>query len=578
MKVKQTVARLWPYLAPYKYSIFFALLLSFPMAAINVLPAKLMQFLTDEVLVKKDYAALRTVAILIPVGFLANFIVRFSNGYLIRSSANRMIQKIRNDVVAHLAKLSVGYFNEMQAGAIVSRVINDVQTIVRAISGLVDLVKEPVTLLALLCYAFYLNWQLTLITLLLIPLAGLLLSNAGKHSKRYSNTILNKLGEMSSLLTEAIGGVRVVQSFNLESYVKGRFMKGNREFTRAALKAIRLEELSRPAVEFIFGLAMTFLIFYSGREIIKDRMTIGEFTAFIACFGMMLNPLKKILELNMALNQSAAAVENIYALLDVAPDIQNAPDAVALKDFQSNIEFRNLRFRYPKSDRDILQSFNLQIKKGEVIAFVGASGAGKSTILSLLPRFQDPQEGQVLLDGIDLRKLELASLRSKIALVSQDVFLFHDSLRVNIRAGCHSATDEDIKNAAIAAQAWNFIEALPNGLDTVIGDRGQKLSGGERQRISIARAVLKNAPILLLDEATSALDSENERLVQLALDRLMKGRTALVVAHRLSTIRKADRIIVMEKGKILEEGNHETLLSRGGAYAEAINIQSSFSD
>lgn len=576
MKKREAGRLIWPYLKPHLPAVVLAMVLSIPMAALAILPAKLMSYLTDYVLVQKDYEALRFVVAALAVGFVVNFVVRFFNNFLIRSAANRMTQKLRNDIYQHLLKLSVGYFNEAQGGVFISRVITDVQLISRAVSSFIDIVKEPLTLIGLLGYAIYLNWTLTLFALILIPICALLLSNAGRHSKRYTHRIFDSMGEMSSLLSESISGMRVIQAFGLEGFLKGQFMKANRDFTRTCIKAIRMEELSRPAVELVFGFLITFLVFYAGREALKGRMTPGEVIAFFSSFAMMLNPLKKLSDLNISLNQSMAAIETVFRILELKPEIQNRPGALKIAPFQKEIEFRNVTFRYSPQLPPLLENFSLTIRKGEVVALVGASGAGKSTLLSLIPRFFDPSEGQVLIDGVNVKDATLESLRAQVALVTQDVFLFHDTVRTNIKAGRHSINDEQVRAAAEAAQAWNFIERMPTGLNTEIGDRGQKLSGGERQRLSIARAILKDAPILLLDEATSALDSENERLVQAALDRLLVGRTAIVVAHRLSTIRKANRILVMERGRIVEEGTHEALLGKGGAYAKALSLQEGF--
>jgi subfamily B ATP-binding cassette protein MsbA len=577
MKKTAAVRLIWPYLKPHMPSILIAMLLSIPMAAIAVLPARLMSYLTDHVLVKKDYEALRVVVAALLFGFVLNFVVRFFNNFLIRSAANSLTQKLRNDIYQQLLRLSVGYFNEAQGGTFISRVINDVQLISRAVSSFIDIVKEPLTLIGLLGYAIYLNWALTLFALILIPISALLLSNAGRHSKRYTHRIYDKMGEMSALLSESISGMRVIQAFGLQSFLKGQFMKANRDFSRTVIKAIRMEELSRPAVELVFGFLITFLVFYAGREALKGRMSPGDVIAFFSCFGMMLNPLKKLSDLNISLNQSLAAIETVFGILHLRPEIEDKPGAQRLAPFAREIEFKNISFAFNKGEANLFENFSLTIKKGEVVALVGASGAGKSTLLSLIPRFFDPRAGAVSIDGVNVRDATLESLRAQVALVTQDVFLFHDTVRANIKAGRHQLSDAQVRAAAEAAQAWGFIEKMPKGLETEIGDRGQKLSGGERQRLSIARALLKDAPILLLDEATSALDGENERLVQAALDRLLVGRTAIVVAHRLSTIRKATRILVMEKGRILEEGTHEGLLAKGGAYAQALSLQEGFS-
>lgn len=576
MTKKEAFHRIWPYLKPHIGRVILSMILSIPMAAISFVGAPAVKFLTDEVLGKKSYANLRLLVFTIIGAAILNFIVRFYNNSLIRTAASHMTQTLRNDLYQHLLKLSAGYFNEAQGGVLTSRVVNDVQWISKAIGSLIDIVREPLTLIALLAYAFYLNWSLTLFTLIILPVCAILIGNSGKHSKRYATRANDKLGDMSAQISESISGMRVIQAFRLENYLRGQFMKVNRDYTRTILKTIRMEELSRPAVELVFAFAIAFLFFYAGREALLGRMTAGDVVAFFLAFGLILAPLKKISELSLTLNQSAAAVDSVFRIMDLPPEVNDRASAHRLEAFAEEIEFRNVTFSYRQAPSPQLENFSLKVKKGEVVALVGASGAGKSTLLSLIPRFFDPQGGSILIDGHDLRDVELKSLRSQIALVTQEVFLFHDSIRANIRGGRHDISDDRLKEAAQAAQAWPFIERMPEKMNSVIGDRGQKLSGGERQRLSIARAILKDAPILLLDEATSALDTENERLVQAALDKLLEGRTAIVVAHRLSTVRRADRILVMERGRIVEEGNHESLLARNGAYARAIKLQEGF--
>jgi ATP-binding cassette, subfamily B, bacterial MsbA len=575
MKKQSGTLRLWPYLKPHFGSMLASLLLSIPMAALKIGPAPAVKYLTDSILVSKDEKALLWLPVIVIGAFTLNFVIRFFHFYFIRKAATHVIQTLRIDLYNKLTSLSLRYFGDAQGGALLSTVINDVQNIVQGISSLVHLVREPVIFLSLLGYAFYLNWRLALLTIIVTPFTAILLANTGKHTKRYSSKILSSLGDLSSLLAESFAGMRVIQGFNLESFMRGQFMQRNRELARTTLKAIRVEELSHPAVELITGFVVALVLYYGGSEVLHGKMTPGDVFAFFTCFGLMIQPLKTFNELNIRFNQCSASATRVFALLDTEADIKEIPNAKVLQSFSDSIEFRNVSFRY-KDGRAILDNFSLKIKKGEVVALVGPSGAGKTTILSLIPRFYDPQAGQILIDGVDIREAKIASLRKQIALVTQEVFLFHDSVRTNIRAGLHQAGDEKIEAAARAAQAWDFIQGLHEKMDTVIGDRGQKLSGGERQRVSIARAILKDAPILLLDEATSALDSENERLVQAALDTLMEGRTAIVVAHRLSTIRKADRIIVLEHGKILEEGNHEALMAKSGTYARAISMQEGF--
>jgi ATP-binding cassette, subfamily B, bacterial MsbA len=576
LKKQNALLRLWPYLKPHFAILAASLLLSIPLAAIKVGPAPALKYLTDTILIQKDEKAL----LLFPFGLIAlfalNFVVRFFHYYFIRATATRVVQKLRNDLYAHLMGLSLNFFSDAQGGALLSRVMNDVQIVVQGISNMINLVREPIVFAGLLGYAFYLNWKLTLLTLVITPLMAILFGNTGKHAKRYTTKIQTNMSELSSLLSESFAGIRVIQAFGLEGFMRGQFMQKNRELSRTSLKAIRLQEMSHPAVEFISSLAIAIVLYYGGREVLKGHMSQGDIFAFFACFGLMLQPLRVFNELNISFHQCASAAESLFEILDKVTEIKDKPDAKILPPFSNNIQFDRVSFAY-RSDTKILNDFSLEIKKGEIIALVGPSGAGKTTLLSLLPRFFDCQAGAIKIDGHDLRDVKIASLRSQIALVTQEVFLFHDTLRANIRAGQHQVSEQKLIEAAKAAQAWDFIQKLPQGLDTVIGDRGQKLSGGERQRVSIARAILADAPILLLDEATSSLDSENERLVQEALDRLMEGRTAIVVAHRLSTIRKASRILVLEKGKILEEGNHEDLLALRGAYAKALQLQGGFS-
>ncbi len=585
MRTRQAAKRMWPYIRPHVAAMATALFLSIPMAAIKVSPAPAVKYLTDSILVSKDKKAL----VLLPLGivamFLLNFVIRFFHYYLIRAAGDRTVQRLRNDIYTHLLSLSQGYFSEAQGGKLLSKVMNDVQQIVHAIRSSITLIREPFIFLGLLGYAFYLNWRLTLLTLTITPLMVFVFSNTGRHSKRYSVRILDRMGDLSSVLAETFSGMRVIQSFRLEAYLRGRFMKINRDLTRTSLKAARLEEFAHPAVEFLTGIAIALVLYYGGSEVLHGRMSAGDIFAFFTCFGLMVQPIRTFNEINIRIQQCTAAAASIFQLMDIVPEIKDVPGAKKLPKFQHSIEFSHVGFRYGKAGEgngsvaqtEVLRGFNLEVKRGEMVALVGASGAGKSTVLSLIPRFYDVTSGSVKIDGVDVREATLASIRDQVALVTQEVFLFHDTVHANLKAGRHSVTDAQMEAALKAAQAWNYVQKLPKGIDTEIGDRGQKLSGGERQRLSIARAILKDAPILLLDEATSALDSENERLVQAALDKLLEGRTAIVVAHRLSTIRKAHRIVVMERGQIVEVGAHDELIARGGAYARALALQEGFS-
>lgn len=567
--------RLKPYLRPYVPALILVIVLAIPMAAIKGAVAKGIQYLTDNILVKRDQEALLWLPAIIIGLFMANFVVRFFHHYIIRATATRVIQQLRNDLYSHIMRLSLGFFSDRRGGSLLSRVINDVNQISNGISSLNEFVREPLLFLGMLGYIFYLNPKLALITILVAPLVAVLLGNTGKHTKRYSLRIQETLGELSAILSETFTGMRVIKSFNLEGFMRGQFMVQNRDLSRTILKAIRVEELSRPGMELVTGFAIAGVLYFGGSEVISGRMSPGDMMAFFAALVLMINSVRTFGDMSIKYNQCMASIERVFHVFDEKPEIMDIANAREMPRFRDSIEFRDITFGY-QSGQDILSNFSLKVKRGEMVALVGASGAGKSTLLSLLPRFYDPTHGQILVDGVDIREYKTRSLREQIAVVTQEVFLFHDSLKANIRAGNFQASEEALIDAAKASQAFKFIERLPEGLETVIGDRGQKLSGGERQRVSIARAILKDAPILLLDEATSALDAENERLVQAALDHLLEGRTSIVVAHRLSTIRRADRIVVIDAGRILEIGSHRELIARDGAYARALSLQEGF--
>ncbi len=578
-KPSALLARLKPYLNPYWWTIFAVILLAIPMAAIKGASAKLLQYLTDHVLVARDEKALQWLPLLIIGLFSANFVVRFLHHYLIRAVATRAIQQFRNDLYSHLMRLSLGYFGEARGGKLVSRVILDVNQVSVGISSINQFIAEPLLFIGMITYIFYLNWRLAALTILVSPLVAILLGNTGKHTKRYTHSIQEAFSELSAILTETFAGMRVIKGFNLESFMRGQFMVQNRDLSRTILKAIRVEELGRPGMELITGFAIAGVLYYGGSEVMRGKMSPGEMMAFLAGLGFIVNSVRTLGDMGMKYNQCLASLERVLQMFDETPDISDGPSARELPKLRESIEFRGVSYAYPggEAGRRVVDNFSLKIRKGEMVALVGPSGAGKSTLLSLIPRFFDPDSGQILVDGQDIRDFKVKSLREQIALVTQEVFLFHDTVRSNIRAGNFMANDSDMIDAASAAQALKFIEAMPQGFDTLIGDRGQKLSGGERQRLSIARAILRDAPILLLDEATSALDAENERLVQAALDNLLKGKTSIVVAHRLSTIRRADRIVVLEEGRISEIGSHRELLDRGGPYAKALSLQEGFS-
>ena len=566
--------RFYAYIRPYSSTIIVALLLAIPMAAIKGSLAKGIQYIIDNILIAKDMKSLTLAPLVIITLLIINFIVRFSHYYMIRRVSTRICQKIRNQLYKHITRLSISYFNESKGGELISRIVFDVNNINNALSNINQFVREPLVFVGLLFYIFYINWKLSLIAILAAPLITILLSNLGKHSKRYATIIQENMARISSVLSESFSGIRIIKSFNLERFMHNQFIQLNRKLSLVSLKSARVEEISRPGMELITGISIAAVIYYGGLEVMKGQMTTGEVMAFFTALALMANAVRSFGEIGIRYNQCLSSLERIFSILDEKSSIREPLKAAHIKPFQHSIKFENISFSYLEKGKKIIKNFSLEIKKDETVAIVGASGVGKTTLLGLLCRFYEPQEGRILIDGVDIKNYKSKNIREQISIVTQETFLFHDSILMNIKLGSDmKKTEEEVIEAAKAAQAWKFIEKMPEKLNTVIGDRGQRISGGEQQRISIARAILKNAPILLLDEATSSLDTENEILLQKGLSYLMEDKTSIIVTHRLSTIRKADRIVLIEKGSIAEIGSHEELIAKNGLYAKSLSLQ-----
>jgi subfamily B ATP-binding cassette protein MsbA len=486
----------------------------------------------------------------------------------------RVIRDIRNELFTKLSELSLSFFHGRRTGQLISRVTNDVMLVRRAlVATLANVFRETLLVAVFLALAVIVSWRLALITFVVLPPIVLVITRVGRRLRKRSARMQEKMADIASTLEETISGVRVVKAFGMEGYERRRFFRQTAEYFRRVIRLERLAALAGPLTEYLGVTGAVVVLWYGGREVlVEGTVTPDLFLMFLAAALSMLTPLRKLSRANNELQVGLAAAGRIFAILDTRPEITSRPGAAAVESFDDRIVYEGVGFRY-SSGGEVLSSIDLEIAKGDVVAIVGPSGAGKSTLLDLLPRFYDPVGGRITIDGRDIRDVDLASLRRLMGIVTQETILFNDTVRNNIAYGMEGARDEEIVAAAKAANADRFIASMPQGYDTEIGERGVKLSGGERQRMAIARAILKNPPILIFDEATSSLDTESERLVQEAIERLLEGRTVLVIAHRLSTVRNADRIVVLDGGSITETGTHAELMELGGLYRHLHDMQ-----
>jgi subfamily B ATP-binding cassette protein MsbA len=570
--VKSLYRRVFRYSRPYFWRVLLAMLGSLLVSGSDVTLAKLVKPFVDDIFGGGDPGLLIRVPFFVVGLALIKASGRYFQAYFIKTAGMLVVQDIRKDLYCHSLSLSMGYYSRSSTGNVMSRILNDVGILQRTTADvLVDGVREGATLIGLTVVAFTNDWQLASMAFLVLPLSIFPANFVGRKIKNYTRRGQAALGVLTRLLQETLAGIKVIKAFGSEDRESRRFVAENRHYYRFFLKMLKYDALAVPAVNLLTSIGIGTVLWFGCRRVLDGAMTKGELTSFLAAMLMMYVPLKQLIKVSNILQRSVGAAERIFELMDESPEISETPGALALPRVQGVVEFDSVDFAYEKEP--VLQGFSLRIAPGEVVALVGPSGGGKSTIIGLLTRFYDPQQGRILIDGYDIRSLTIDSLKQNIALVDQETFLFNDTIRNNIRYGQPDVADAEVERAAGLAYADEFIRAMPQGYDTVVGDRGLRLSGGQRQRLCIARAILRDAPILLLDEATSALDTESEAIVQKALENLMQNRATIVVAHRLSTIMHADKIVVLEKGQVRETGRHFELLEKAGPYQRLYNMQ-----
>ncbi|MBW1957635.1 MAG: ABC transporter ATP-binding protein [Deltaproteobacteria bacterium] len=526
----------------------------------------------DDIFINKDIGMLKLIPLAVITIYLVLGFAMYWQEYLMNYVGQNIIRRLRNRLYDRIQDLPLSFFHREKTGVLISRVTNDVNIIKNMVSSAVTgSLKDFFTVIGLIFVIFYRDWKMALIALVVLPFAFFPIIMLGRKVRKVTTRTQEAMGGLTSILHETFAGNKIVKAFGMEGHEKERFFRKTLKLFKFELKTVRLKALSSPLMEFLGGMGIAMVIWYGGYKVISGTSTAGTFFSFMAALIMLYAPLKKLSKLNNIIQQGLAGADRVFDILESESDIQEIPNPVKFKRGAHHVIFRNVYFKY--DDEMVLKNINLDVGAGEILAFVGMSGGGKTSLVNLIPRFYDVSKGVILIDDIDIRDASISSLRDQIAIVTQEPILFNDTVRNNIAYGNKNASDRDIENAARAAYAYEFIQNFPDGFDTNIGELGGRLSGGEKQRTCIARALLKDAPILILDEATSSLDAESETLVQKALENLMKGRTTFVIAHRLSTVAYADRIVVIVDGRIVEEGQHEELIARGGEYFKLYQMQ-----
>lgn len=564
--------RVLAYAAPYKGRIILSMVASVGVAASDGIIAKLVEPFIDQIVIEGNLEMARIVPFL-AVG-LATFkgLSRYVQEYFIGTAGQLAIQDIRNELFSHSLNLSMRYHTETSSGSLMSKILNDVNLMQSVLSNIiVSLLRETLTMVGLAGVAFYTDWRLALMAFVVIPAAAIPASAIGRKIKKFSRRGQDAMGELTSALEQGFTGIKVVKAFAAEEREKAKFSAQNFSYYRFIRKTFKYGALSSPVMELLTSIGVAVVLWYGLNRVMLGEMTQGQLFSVLAAILLMYTPLKRLTRVNNTVQQALGAADRVFDLLDEKVEIIEDSDAIDIGRCRGDVKFDAVNFAY--DDQLVLSDFNLEVNPGEVVALVGASGAGKTTVVGLLNRFYDPSSGSIFIDGHDIRTLKSVSLHQNMAMVDQETFLFNGTVFENLRYGAPEATEDEVVSAAEQAFADEFIRQLPQGYETSIGDRGVRLSGGQRQRLCIARAILRNAPILLLDEATSALDTQSEAMVQQALSNLMRDRTTIVIAHRLSTVMHADRIVVLDSGVICETGSHQELIAAGGIYQRLYELQ-----
>ena len=527
----------------------------------------------DDIFIKQNLAMLKLIPPAVILLQLIKGLGMYGQEYLMHYVGEDIIRKLRNELYDRIQDLSLAFFHRERTGTLMSRITNDVNIIKNMVSSSVtSSVRDVFSIIGLTGVIFYRDWKLALLAMVVLPIAFYPVVEFGRRIRRVSTGRQEAMAEMTSFLHETLAGNKIVKAFGMEAYEKQRLNQKSRRLFKFEMKSVKYRSLTSPVMEFMGGLGGAGVIWYGGYKVISGASTPGTFFSFLAAVLLLYGPAKKLAKLNTSVQEGMAAVDRVFDIIETQPDIMEPDVPRKLKTGSHSVTFENVHFRY-EAGREVLKGIDLEVAAGEILALVGMSGGGKTSLVNLIPRFYDVNAGAVLIDDIDIRDVALSDLRKQIAIVTQEPILFNDTVRANIAYGDPEADFAAVEDAARAAYAYDFIQRFPNGFDTLIGELGGRLSGGEKQRICIARALLKNAPILILDEATSALDAESETWVQKALENLMKGRTTFVIAHRLSTVAFANRIIVLVGGEIVEQGTHEELLAKKGAFYKLHQMQ-----